>query len=84
MKISDIIDDIKPLKEQPILKSAADIHRLLDNHKVLFLKHLEPEVYGQLLSTFESLGESSGQDSTFKREYEIAVNLLSFYLDRIV
>lgn len=84
MRLKETIEEINILKQESNRRSAADIHRLLDNHKSLFLKYLEPEVYRQLLSTFESLGESSGQDNTFKREYEGAVNLLSFYLGRIV
>lgn len=84
MRLKETIEEITNLKQEGNRRSAADIHRLLDNHKALFIQHLEPEVYRQLLSAFESLGESSGQGSTFKREYESAVSLLSFYLDRIL
>lgn len=84
MQVNAVIEEINSLKQEGNRRSAADIHRLLDNHKVLFQKHLDPGVYRQLVSAFESLGESAVQDSGFKREYEGAASLLSFYLDRIV
>jgi len=87
MRIHQLIEELRNIEPVASHKSALDIGRMLSGNRTIFLKHIDGEVYKQLLKQFEEL--SSGrpgfyQSAGFKREYEAAYNLLMFYLGKVI
>ena len=87
MRIHGLISEIKEMGTNTPRKAAFDIYTMLDNNKVLFQKHLDADVYRQILADFEKMAYANVAEfssSSYKEDFTRAFNLLTFYLDRII
>ena len=58
MRIHGLISEIKEMGTNTPRKAAFDIYNLLENNKVLFQKHMDADVYRQILGDFEKMADS--------------------------
>ncbi len=87
MRILQIINEIKTLKNNPTHKSTIDICRLLENNEVLFLEKIELDNYNHLIKNFEQLSQVNAKEyntPNYINDYEKAHSILSFYVDRVI
>jgi hypothetical protein len=87
MNIHELVDQLRNYKDQVSHRSTMEIYNLLENNKSLFLKYIEPENFGPILSGFETLSFSSPKEyatADYKREFQKLYELLMFYSERII
>lgn len=87
MNIHELVEQLRNYKGQVSHRSTMEIYNLLENNKPLFLKHIDPENFGPMLSGFEQLSYSSPKDyasTDYKREFQKLYELLMFYAERII
>ncbi|HEY1039150.1 MAG TPA: hypothetical protein VGF30_07075 [Bacteroidia bacterium] len=87
MTISSLADQLKELKSETNHRATLKVYNLLENNKKTFLQYLEEDSFIMLLKNFENLAnenprEHSGEN--YKSEYKKNIELLMFYLDKII
>ena len=86
MTVQDIINEIQSLNNENTRKSVFEINRLLQNNKVLLLKHMDAENLNPILNQFDSLTQASHQKYTsesFTYDYQKQYQLLMYYFNKI-
>lgn len=81
--MTNIIEEIKELKNEPTHKSALRIYSLLENNKEQLLKKFEPDFFKNVLNGFENLAYESPSNTKgegFKDQYN---KLLETFLYRV-
>jgi hypothetical protein len=82
-RVEQLINELEEISADCNRRSALQIFNLLKNNKELFLSKLENEDFDPIVKDFESLSNSSDNNSiSFKRDYERAWQLLRFHLNR--
>ena len=86
MTVHDIINEIQSLNNENTRKSVFEINRLLQNNKVLLLKHIDAENLNPILTQFDNLTQASHQEYTsesFTYDYQKQYQLLMYYCNKI-
>lgn len=87
MRLPELIEEIKVLRQQPSHKSTMDICRMLENNRKKFLEKMDEYDFNMVFSNFEDLSNSHPTEygsESYKRSYEQAHSIMSFYFDRIL
>lgn len=87
MRLSELIVEIKNLKSEASHRSTMDICRMLENNRKKFLDKMDESDFNTVLSNFENLSNSKPQEygsDSYKRTYEQAHSIMSFYFERIL
>lgn len=86
MTVHDIINEIQSSNSENTRKSVFEINRLLQNNKVLLLKHIDSENLNPILNTFDSLTQASHQEynsESYTYDYQKQYQLLLYYFQKI-
>lgn len=86
MTIHDIISEIKSLETDSTRKSVFDINRILQNNKVLLLKHIDKDALLPIINQFDNFTQASHKEYTsesFVFDYQKNYNLLMYYFNKI-
>ena len=87
MRLHDLINEIKELRNTTPRKAAFDIYNILENNKTLFAACLEPDVYNQIHSSLENLAYANASEFNtprYKDDFLKVYNLLEFYLNKVI
>jgi hypothetical protein len=86
MTIHDIITEIQSLNNESTRKAVFEINRILQNNKIVFLKHIDADHLNSILQHFENLSQASHKEYTtenYTTDYSKHYNLLMYYCNKI-
>ncbi|MCW3078353.1 MAG: hypothetical protein JWO32_2962 [Bacteroidetes bacterium] len=84
--MTNIIEEIKDLKNDPTHRSALRIFNLLDNNKEKFLTRFEADFFKNVHSGFEGLAYASPANSgssDFKNQYNKLFEMFLYRINRL-
>jgi hypothetical protein len=87
MLLHEVINEIKGLRHNASSRSVHDIYNLLVNNRVRFESKIDAHDFNGLLGTFKTLTDrrpAEYNEPRFRDEFKRAVDLLLFYLDKII
>lgn len=84
--MTNVLEEIKDLKNEPTHRSALRIFSLLENNKEKLLKKFEPDFFKAVLTGFENLAYESpanAKGADFREQYNKLYEMFFYRVNRL-